>query len=142
MKKIGLLIFALVLLLVGCNQERTNEETNATKESVYSNSWDGEPITVKQRNNNGEYELVHEITDTNEVKKLIENLGNADWQENVKVDIGPPDYEFTWNSYRHSVWINEEYQRLELKIAGQSNYGTLSQDSSSKVYKILTGKEF
>jgi hypothetical protein len=39
-------------------------------------------------------------------------LGNADWQENIKVDIEPPDYRFSWNSFTHSVWVNQEYERV------------------------------
>jgi len=68
-------------------------------------------------------------------------LEKADWQENVKVDIGSPDYRFSWNSFNHSVWINLEYERLELLIEGESNYGTLSSESSEIVFEILTGKK-
>ncbi|MGJ9385371.1 hypothetical protein [Salipaludibacillus sp. CF4.18] len=76
------------------------------------------------------------------METLIEALKNADWQENVEVDIGPPDFRFTWNSYNHSVWRNRDYNRIELKIEGQSNYGTLSKNSSEIVYEILTDKKW
>ena len=113
MKRLFVLILAIGLILVGCKQDVTFEEkTNSTKDRVYSDSWDGNPIIVKQKNVNGDYEKINEITDSVEVENLIEALGNADWQENVKVDIRPPDYSFTWNSYKHSVWINEEYERI------------------------------
>lgn len=144
MKRLFVLILAIGLTLVGCKQDvmySNNEKTNSTKDRVYSDSWDGKPIIVKQRNVNGDYEKVNEITDIVEVEKVIEALENADWQENVKVDIRPPDYSFTWNSYKHSVWINEEYERLELIIEGQSNYGTLSKASSKIVFETLTGKK-
>lgn len=39
------------------------------------------------------------------MQKLIEALGDAEWEENVKVDIRPPDYSFTWNSYKHNVLV-------------------------------------
>jgi hypothetical protein len=145
MKKFIILFIAIGLVLVGCNQNLTNgndAKSDSTKDRVYSSSWDGNPLIVKQRNNNGDYETVYELADNGKVETLIEVLGNADWQENVKVDIRPPDYRFTWNSYKHSVWINQEYDRLELIIEGQSNYGTLSKDSFEIVFEILTGKKF
>ena len=144
MKRLIISFIAIGLVLVGCSQIATKsiaEKSNSTKQRVYSSSWDGNPIIVEQRNTNENYKTVKEITDTDEVKKLIRALGNADWQENVQVDIGPPDYRFTWNSFNHSIWINQEYESLELLIEGQSNYGTLSSDSSAVVFEILTGKK-
>jgi hypothetical protein len=145
MRKFIILFIAFGLVLVGCNQNSTNgndTKSDSTKNRVYSSSWDGNPLIVKQRNNNGDYETIYEIADNGKVETLIKVLGNADWQENVKVDIRPPDYRFTWNSYKHSVWINQEYDRLELIIEGQSNYGTLSKDSFEIVFEILTGEKF
>jgi hypothetical protein len=90
MKKFIILFIAIGLVLVGCNQNLTNgndAKSDSTKDRVYSSSWDGNPLIVKQRNNNGDYETVYEIADNGKVETLIEVLGNADWQENVKVDI-------------------------------------------------------
>ncbi|MBS3680721.1 hypothetical protein KGF86_10880 [Ornithinibacillus massiliensis] len=95
---------------------------------------------VKQKNSNGNYELINEITDSEVVKEIIEALGNANWQENIKLDIRPPDYKFTWNSYEHHVWLNEN-GTLELIIVGQSNYVTLSEAASEMVFEILTGRK-
>ena len=144
MKRLIILFTVIGLVLAGCSQDATNgnaEKSDSTKQRVYSGSWDGNTIIVKQRNNNEDYETVKEITDIDEVKKLINALGNANWQENVKVDIEPPDYRFSWNSFNHSVWINQEYERLELLVEGQSNFGTLSADSSEIVFEILTGEK-
>lgn len=145
MKK-NIILFILVgLVLVGCNQNITNGngvKSDSTKNKVYNDSWDGNPIVVKQEINDADAEIINEINDTSDVKKLIEELKNADWQENVEVDIRPPDYRFKWNMYKHSVWINEEYKRLELSIEGASNFGTLSKDSSEIVFEILTGETF
>lgn len=144
MRKFIILLIAIGLVIAGCSQNSTNgsaDKSDSTKKRVYSSSWDGNPIIVEQRNTNEDYETVNELTDTDEVKKLIKALENADWQENVMVDIGPPDYRFTWNSFTHSVWINQEYERLELLIEGQSNYGTMSSDSSDIVFEILTGRK-
>ena len=144
MKRLIILFIAIGLVIAGCSQGATSgsaEKSDSTKKRVYSSSWDGDPIIVEQRITNEDYERVNEITDTDEVKKLIKALENANWQENIKVDIEPPEYRFSWNSFNHSIWINQEYERLELLIEGQSNYGTLSADSSEIVFEILTGKK-
>jgi len=143
MKRLIILFIVIGLVLVGCSQDAKNssvEKINSTKQRVYSSSWDANPIIVKQRNKNDEYEAVNEITDTDKAEKLINALKNGAWQENVKVDIRPPDYQFSWNSFKHDVWINQESERIELIIQGQSNYGTLSVDSSKIIFEILTGK--
>jgi len=142
MKRLIVFMIAMGVVLVACGQDTTKENPNSTKVRVYSHSWDGNPVTVEQRNTEGDYEIIHEITDADDVEKLIEALGNAAWEENVKVDIGPPDYSFTWNNYEHSVWVNEGSDRLEFMINGQSNYGTLSGASSELVFEILTGQTF
>jgi hypothetical protein len=136
------LILFLTVMLAGCQQVKTevNIDKESTVERVYSRSWDGTPVIVKKRNGNGTNEIIREITDKEEVESLINALKNADWEENVVVDITPPDYTFTWNSFKHSVWRNEEYERLELKIEGQSNWGTLSKSSSETVSEILIGE--
>ncbi|WP_339216305.1 hypothetical protein [Ornithinibacillus sp. FSL M8-0202] len=142
MKKLVLLILVMGISLVGCSQDapNSNSEMNlSTKERVYSNTWDGNPVIVKQKNSNSNYELINEIDDREVVNEIIEALDNADWQENIKLDIRPPDYQFTWNSYEHHVWLNEN-GTLELIIVGQSNYVTLSEGASERVFEILTGK--
>lgn len=144
MKKYAYLILFLSLILVGCQQKTQDgiDENASTKDRVYSGSLDGNPVIVEQRNNKGDLEKINEITNNGEIETLIESLKNADWKENVKVDIRPSDYSFIWNSYKHGVWINKDYERLELEIYGQSNFGTLSSHSSEVVYQILTGKSF
>ncbi|MBE1554495.1 hypothetical protein [Sporosarcina limicola] len=92
MKRLIILFIAIGLVLVGCSQDATNgsiEKNDSTKQRVYSSSWNGNPIIVKQRNKNDEYETVNEITDTDKAENLINALKNAAWQENVKVDIRP-----------------------------------------------------
>lgn len=145
MKKVFILIIVIGLILVGCGKAQVNknaEEKNSTTQKVYSSSWDGDALIVEERDENGNYEKVNEVTNIQLVKKLISILKKADWEENVDVDIEPPDFRFTWNSYEHNVWVNQEFRRLELIIVGQSNYGTLSKNSSEIVFEILTGKTF
>src|SRR5690625_1215754 len=111
MKRFIIILITMGLVLVGCHLDGKNsngENLNSTKQRVYSNSWDGHSIIVKQNS-----KVINEITNKDEVKKLIKALKNADWEENVEVDIRPPDYYFSWNSFKHSIWINKEFKRLE-----------------------------
>lgn len=140
------LFFIAFTLLIGC-QLQTNEQANprdnaATKDRVYSEVWDGTAIIVEERNDNGKYTEVNTIIDGKLVDKIINILSAAEWEENVDVDITPPDYRFTWNSYNHGVWINEYVNRLELIIEGQSNYGKLSEHDSKIFFEMLTGNKF
>lgn len=145
MKKFIPLLIAICLVLIGCNQEMTKgdyEEPASTKDRVYRSSWDGNPLMIKQRNDNEDDEIINEIADVAEVNKIIEILKNADWEENVMIDIRPPDYYFSWNSYKHNVWVNKEYKKLELIIEGQSNYVTLPTNSSEILFNTLANKNF
>lgn len=85
------LILLLTIMLAGCQQVKTevNIDKESTVERVYSSTWDGTPVIVKKRNNNGINEIIREITDKEEVESLINALKNADWEENVAVDISP-----------------------------------------------------
>src|SRR5690625_149641 len=135
MKRIIILFIAIGLILVSCSK-------NSTKNRVYSSSWDDTPIVVEQKSNDGNYNKINEITDTAKVERLIKALKNANWEENTDVDIDPPDYRFTWNSFHHSVWVIEATGRLQLTIDERSNFVTLSKSSSKIVFEILTDNEF
>ncbi|MCG7344930.1 hypothetical protein MHZ92_12350 [Sporosarcina sp. ACRSL] len=140
MKRIIIFLAVIGLVLAGCSAKNGDNKNDSTKQRVYSNSWDGNPIIVKQRFDVGEYETVNEITDNDEVDELIRILGNVDWLEKIKAErIRDPDYRFSWNSFEHDVWINQNIDRLELSIHGQSNLGVLSANSSKVVLEILTG---
>lgn len=135
-------LFAIILIIgisAGCEQMGTDDE-NTTSERVYSADWDGDPIEVSARDADGSEETIHEVSETGEVERLIEALRQADWEENVMVDIRPPDYQFQWNDYLHFVWQNDEVGRLELVIDGEENYGRLSRNASEEVLSILTGE--
>ncbi|ATP39772.1 hypothetical protein CSE16_06730 [Solibacillus sp. R5-41] len=75
MTRFIMFFIAIGRVLGGCSQDKINE---STKQRVYSSSWDGNPIIIKQRNNNEDYETVNEITDTDKAEKLINALKNAD----------------------------------------------------------------
>lgn len=139
------LLIILILFFVGC-QQQVNEESPVniptTKDKVYSESWNGEPVIVKGQTDDGNYTNINEINDVKDIETIIELLKNAEWEENVQVDIRPPDYRFSWNRYIHGVWDNKEYNRLEVIIEGHSSYGTLSISSSEVLYEILTGTSY
>lgn len=135
MKRIIFLFIAIGLILVSCSKD-------TTKNRVYSSSWDDTPIVVEQKSNDGNYNKINEITDTAKVERLIKALKNANWEENTDVDIDPPDYRFTWNSFHHNGWVIEATGRLQLTIDERSNFVTLSKSSSKIVFEILTDNEF
>lgn len=64
MKKYIVLFIVSGLTLVGCIQD-------STKQAVYSDSWDDDPLIVKIYDDNGGYETVNEITDADKIEKLI-----------------------------------------------------------------------
>lgn len=146
MKKSAIFILLSVLIIVGCqkqtessgdNKNNTNEivhNNKSTTELIYSSKWDGNPIIVTQSND----KIINEISEREDIEKLIHLLKQANWQENVQIDIRPPDLTFAWNSYEHGVWINKT--NLELMIFGQSNFGSLSEEDSTIVYQLLTNK--
>src|SRR5699024_3613664 len=133
MKRIICLLF-ISLFLIGCTSE-------TVKHNIYDEEWDGKTIVVEQIRENEERKVIHEITVESHVKNLIKALASADWQENVEIDIRPPDYTFTWNTYEHLLWVNEETNKLEVSIVGESNYGVLSEGNSNKVMEILLGNK-
>jgi len=135
MKRIIILLVAIGLILVSCSKD-------STKNRVYSSSWDNTPIVVEQKNDDGNYNKINEITDATQVERLIKALKGANWEENIDVDIEPPDYRFVWNSFHHNVWVIEATGRLQLTIDERSNFVTLSKSSSKIVFEILTDKEF
>lgn len=145
-KKLISLIILIGVVLVGCQQDEIDnsnhtsnhyETPDTTKDKVYNDAWDGKTILVKQGGDE-EAVAINEIDDAADEEALINELKNADWRENIDVDIRPPDYYFVWNAYKHKVWINEETSQLELSVEGQSNFVTLSKDSSNIVFEILT----
>lgn len=127
------LFIVIGLVLVGCSQ-------SSTKHEIYSHSWDGDPVIVKETDDNGNDKTVNELTHADKIDKLIKTLKSAPWKDNVDVDIGAEDYSFTWNSFKHRVWINKNASRLELSIDERSSYVSLSEKHSKIVFEILTGK--
>lgn len=56
MKKRILLFFALGFSLIGCSQNANENNAVSTKYAVYNSTWDSNPIIVKQRNNDRDFE--------------------------------------------------------------------------------------
>jgi len=133
MKRIICLLLVSIFL-IGCTSE-------TVKHKIYGEEWDGKTIVVEQIQENEERKVIHEITVEAHVKNLIKDLASADWQENVEVDIRPPDYTFTWNTYEYLLWVNEETNKLEVSIVGESNFGVISEGNSNKVMEILLGNK-
>lgn len=138
MRKCLILLSIIAIVLVGCKENAAkNDITSSSSKNFYAETWDGNSIVVKQMINEESYKTINVITDTAVVKELVDELRGADWQENVELDIRPPDYYFSWNGFEHNVWLNETTKRLELSVEGKSNYGKLSEHSSSIVLELL-----
>src|SRR5699024_9741973 len=130
-----ILLVLIGILLAGCSQFGFNKHSTVNK--IYKDSWDGHPVVVKQQFNDGKYDVINEITDETKVENLIGNFEKANWQENVEVDIRPPEYVLTWNSYTYHIWENEKLNRLEFNIVGEAGFGNLSKGSSEEVRDIF-----
>src|SRR5690606_27854667 len=90
MKKSAIFILLSVLIIVGCqkqtessgdNKNNTNEivhNNKSTTELIYSSKWDGNPIIVTQSND----KIINEISEREDIEKLIHLLKQANWQEN------------------------------------------------------------
>ena len=135
MKRFIMSFVIIGFVLIGCSQD-------STKQEVYSDSWNGDPIIVIENGDNDDQETVNELTNAEKIEELIKTLKSAPWKDNVDVDIRAEDYSFEWNSFKHLVWVNKNDRRLELSIEGRSSYVALSKNASKIVFEILTGEKF
>lgn len=135
MKKFVIVFIVMVLMLVGCSGK------DSTKRAVYSEQWNDELIIVEKINIDGNYEVINEVSNPEDVERLIKTLKSINWKENVDVDIRPADYLFTLNGHRHNVWVSDGKDNLSLSIDSRSNYTKVSKKSSKIIFEILIGKE-
>ena len=133
MKKIILLFSILVFLLVtsGCLYEMI-----------------GQKITVqKQTGEENIFEEFREVTSKKQVKKAINIIKNAKW-ENEKVEMGRhADYRFQFPSKNRNdkiasylLWISPEGQNLEI-VTENYEYVKLTKQDSAELFGILIGEE-
>lgn len=79
---------------------------------------------------------------SDEIKTVIEIIKNAEWEENIKVEMAhPPEYRFRLGPFDYAIWVTPNRDRLAIIAEGQSKYIKLPIKDSEILYKIITGKE-
>lgn len=136
MKKIILFLSLLGILLVtsGCLNEMI-----------------GQKITVQKRTGEENiFEDFKEVTKKKQVKKAIDIVKNANW-ENEKVEMARyADYQFQFPSKNingsedkiasYLLWISPKSENLEI-VTDSDRYVKLTKQDSADLYEILTEEE-
>lgn len=86
-----------------------------------------------------------EVTQSKQVKKAIEIMDNANW-ENAKVEMTHfPDYQFQFpfnnkntKIASYSLWISPNSENIEI-VTDSDRYVKLTKQDSADLYKILIG---
>lgn len=141
MKKLLFLLFGVGFSLVGCNQEASINERNDMQEvSAQNESVEINSLTVYERKNE-DYIIIKEVVEPSEIEKAITIVENADWEENIKVQMeSPPDYRFQLGAITYGTWVSTTKDSVELVPEGQFKYTKLSMEDSKELYQIITGK--
>ena len=138
------LLFCIGISLVGCNQEETikaPKEIQAKTPPPQTEHIEEKPFTVEERQSEG-YKSIKEVVKSDEIKTVIEIIENAEWEENIKVEMAlPPEYRFKLGSINYAIWVTPYKDRVEIIPKGQSRYIKLPIEDSEILYKIITGKE-
>ncbi len=108
----------------------------------------GQKITVqKQTGEENHFEELREVIEKTQVKKAINIMKNAKW-ENKKVEMGrDADYRFQFPSKNRNaklasylLWVSPDGQNIEI-VTESYEYVKLTKEDSAKLYAILTGEE-
>lgn len=131
--------FCIGSSLVGCNPEETIKAPKEIQAET-TQTIEKKPFTVEERQSEG-YKSLKEVVKSDEIKTVVEIIENAKWEENIKVDIAPPEYRFRLDSINYAIWVTPNKDRLVIIPEGQSRYIKLPREESEILYKIITGKE-
>ena len=135
------LFIVLCFALAGCNQEETIKAPKETQaEKPQTEPIENKPFTVEERQSEG-YKSIKEVVKSDEIETVVEIIENAEWEENIKVDIAPPEYRFSLGSINYAIWVTPNKDRLEIIAEGQAKYIKMPIKDSEILYKIITGKE-
>lgn len=127
------MIVVFVFIITGCSSGIENEE---------------QKIVVQKRiADENKYEDFKEVTESEQVLKIKDILGKADW-ENAKVNMARhADYQFFFhykngniesNSIQHLMWISPNKDKLEV-VRGNDEYVQLTEENSAILFEIITG---
>lgn len=136
------LYIVLCFALVGCNQEETIKAPKEIQtETPQTEHIEKKTFAVEERQSEG-YKSIKEVVKSDEIETVIEIIENAEWEENIKVDMAlPPEYRFSLGSINYAIWVTPNGDRLEIIAEGQAKYIKLPIKDSEILYKIITGKE-
>lgn len=97
MKKHLFILFWIGMSLVGCNQEETIEPPKEIlAESPQTEQIEEKPFTVRERQSDG-YKSLKEVVKSDEIKAATEIIENAEWDENIRMDMAhPTEYRLAW----------------------------------------------
>ncbi|HWL24701.1 MAG TPA: hypothetical protein VNR38_13290 [Ureibacillus sp.] len=137
MKKLLILLFGVGFCLVGCNQEQNKmQEVMAQNENI-----EVSPIIVYERLNE-DFITLKEVIKPSDIKRAINIIENADWEENIKVEMDyPPNYRLKLGTITYGVWVTPNSDHLEIVPEGQSKYVKISDEESNILYEMITGKK-
>ena len=142
MKKRLFLLFCIGISLAGCNQDETIKVPKEIQaETTQTEHLEEKPFTVEERKSEG-YKIIKEVVKSDEIETVIEIIEDADWEENIEVEMAfPPEYRFSLGSINYAIWVTPYRDRLEIIAEGQAKYIKLPIKDSEILYKIITGKE-
>ena len=138
------LFIVFCFALVGCNQEeRIKAPKEIQAETPQAEHLERRPFTVEERQGEEyEYKSIKEVVRSDEIETVVEIIENAEWEENIKVDMAfPPEYRFSLGSITYAIWVTPNGDRLEIIAEGQAKYIKLPIKDSEILYKIITGNE-
>lgn len=128
--------------LVGCNQEEAIKAPKEIKaDTPQTEHIEKKPFGVEKRQSEG-YKSIKEVVKSDEIESVVKIIENAEWEENIKVDMAlPPEYRFSLGSINYAIWVTPNGDRLEIIVEGQAKYIKLPIKDSEILYTIITGKE-
>ncbi|WP_282942865.1 hypothetical protein [Paenibacillus sp. RC67] len=142
MKKLfiaGMLLFIL-LIVVACNQKESSYEQNL-------NLRFNKPINLLVSKAEGQgYTVYKKIEDNEAAKTILDILINVRW-ETAKVSmLGQPDYKIvsvnldptiSYKPVTYAIWLSPKKEILEVIIEGQSKYGRITKEDTTKLLSIF-----
>ena len=124
----------ILIFIVGCS------DTTETYEQY---------IKVQKRDGDeNNYEDFKEITDHEQVQKVLDILNDIDWENGVVNMARPADYSFIFQfknpeieakAVLYELWVSPNKDKVELVMVYEPKYIQLDTDTSAELFEILTG---
>nr|WP_262177798.1 hypothetical protein [Saccharococcus sp. Marseille-Q5394] len=122
------------MLLVGCSNEIQN-----TEQSI---------VVEKRIGDENNYEDFREVTDNEQVQKLLEILQDANWINAKAERVNPPDYRFAFRFKNPNIEAKAVLYELSItpnkdkvELIGGNQYVRLDKNKSAELFEIVTGEK-